>query len=67
MPPKVVVRVRVDQHAALHNLVAEIDPTAEFSTAINNHLVPSHRLRFDLSPSVELTDVRPLCGDRVEV
>ena len=37
---KLVARVSVDQHAALPNLVAIIDPTAEFSGAINNGLVP---------------------------
>jgi hypothetical protein len=44
---KVIVRVRVDQHASLHDLVAEIDPTAKFRSSINNHFVPGHRLRFD--------------------
>jgi hypothetical protein len=45
-----VVRVRVDQHASFHDLVAKIDPTAEFHGAINNGLIPSHCLRFDLTP-----------------
>jgi hypothetical protein len=44
---KVIIGVSVDQHPALPNLVAIIDPTAEFSGAINNGLIPGCRLLFD--------------------
>jgi hypothetical protein len=31
---EMIVRVRVDQHASLHDLIAEIDRTAEFRSSI---------------------------------
>ena len=64
---KVVVRVSVDEHSALHDLVAEFYPTAEFRSAINDGLVPRHRLRFDLFPVAKPTDVCPACGDWIEL
>ena len=65
VPLKMVIRVRVHQHASLHDLIAEIDPTAQFGCAINDCLVPSHRLRFDLFPVAEPADVGPVRRDRV--
>jgi hypothetical protein len=44
-----VVRVCADQHAALHDLIANIDATAQLRTAINDGLVPGHGLCFGLS------------------
>jgi hypothetical protein len=38
---KVIVRVCVDQHTAFHDLVAEIDPTAEFGGAMNSDNGPA--------------------------
>ena len=64
---KMVVRVSVDQHPALHDLVAEIDPTAEFGSAVNDSLIPGHSLRFDLFPVAKPTDVRPASSDRIKV
>jgi hypothetical protein len=41
--------------------------STEFRSAINNSLIPGHRLCFDLFPVAEPADVRPTCGDWVEL
>jgi hypothetical protein len=63
----VIVRVRVNQNASIHSLVAKIHPSAEFGGAINDDLVPRHRLCFDLFPVAQPTDVGPIRRDRVEI
>ena len=63
----VVVGVGEHNHAALPHLIAEVDPTREFSGAINNGLVPGRCLILDSFAITEPSDIRPVCRDRVEV
>src|SRR6266849_5392618 len=62
----VVVGVGKDDHDALPHLVAKISPTAEFTGAINNGLVPGRRLFFNCLAISEPSDVRPVRSDRIE-
>jgi hypothetical protein len=64
---KVVVGVGADQHALFHDLVIKINPIAQFRVAINDCLIPRHRLCFDLLPVAKPADVRPGRRNRIEL
>src|SRR5256885_16480003 len=63
----VVVRVSVDEHPALHDLITKIDPTGQLSRAIDNSFVPSCGLRFDAFAVAQPSDVGPVGCDWVEL
>jgi hypothetical protein len=62
----VVVGVGEHNYAALPHLVAKIYPTAEFTGAIHNGLVPGRCLLFDTFVITEPSDVGPVRSDRVK-
>ena len=63
----VIVRVSVDEHPAFHRLIAKIDPTGQFSRAIDDRFVPSCGLRFDAFAVAQPSDVGPVGCDWVEL
>ena len=62
---KVIVGVRVDQHATSSDLVTIIDPALELRGAIDDGLVPGRRLFLDGLPVPEPADVLPIGRDRI--
>jgi hypothetical protein len=66
MPRVVIVCVRVDQHGALHDLVAIVDLTREFHRAIDDGLASRRCLFFDALAVAKPSDVGPVGGDWIE-
>src|SRR5690349_11885360 len=63
----VIVRVGVDQHTALLDLVAIINSAAKFARPVNDGLVPRRRLLLDALAIPEPSNVCPVCRNRIEV
>ena len=57
---KMIIGEGVDENASFSDLVAKIDPTAQFGRAINDCFVPGHGLLFDCFAVAEPADVRSL-------
>src|SRR5215469_18437534 len=57
---KMIIGKGVDENASFSDLVAKIDPTAQFGRAINDCFVPGHSLLFDCFAIAEPADVRSL-------
>jgi len=63
----VVVGVSENDYAAFPDLVAKIDPTAEFPGAIDDRLVPCRGLLLDIFAIAEPADVGPVRGNGIEL
>src|SRR5215472_17771385 len=64
---KMIIGEGVDENASFSDLVAKIDPAAQFGCTVNDCFVPGHGLLLDCFTVAEPADVRPTSSNRIEL
>ena len=67
VPGKMIIGESVDENASFSDLVAKINPTAQFGCAVHDCFVPGRGLLFDYFAITEPADVGPASRNRVEL
>src|ERR1051326_1776839 len=67
MAGKMIVRVRVDDHASFSDFVTIVDPPAQLLAAVNDRFIPGRCLGLDAFAISEPPDVGPVCGNRIKL
>ena len=64
---KMVIGEGVDQNASFSDLVAKIDPAAQFCRAVNHSSIPGHGLLFNRFSITQPAYVCPVGCNRIEL
>src|SRR6516162_8931909 len=67
VPGEMIIGESVDENASFSDLVAKINPTAQFGCAVHDCFVPGHGLLFDCFAITEPADVGPASRNRIEL
>ena len=67
VPGVMIVCERIYQHASSSDLIAEIDPAAQFGRTVDESSIPSHGLFFDCFAIAQPADARPIGCNRIEL